>query len=736
MKKTLIKWLIILLWVGTFVIIASLVTVLILANSGKLGPMPSLYDIKNPKSVLGSEIYSSDGILLGKLYRTEDRIEVNYNDIAPAVISALVATEDERFFSHSGVDGRALLRAIFSFGTAGGGSTITQQLAKNLFTKGSSNKLVRMTQKIKEWIIAIKLERNLSKEEIITLYLNTVPFGDNLYGIKNASYTFFQKPPQQLTIDESAVLVGMLKATSYFNPRTNPEVALQRRNTVLGQMYRNNYIDKPSYEKLGNLPLKLNYRKLDENAGLAPYFREIVKSYVRNWCQKNTKFNGGHWDIYKDGLKIYTTINATMQGYAEDAVKEHLSSLQRTFNRGYGNDIFNGRNRDSILNVWMKNSDRWKDMEDAGFSTNEIKESFYKKINMSVFAWNENRGLDTLMTPLDSIIYHKKFFQVGFLVMDPYNGFVKAWVGGSDFKKFKYDHVNIQTKRQVGSTIKPLLYAAAIEYAGFNPETECENSRQCFPEYDNWCSNNNNPNDSVGFRTVAQGLAFSVNNVSVYILKHLGLPQFVSFLKKAQIRSKVLPVPSIAMGTPDISVYEMVRAFSMFPNMGIESDPIFVMRIEDKHGRVLFTNASRRVSVISESSAYKTLRMMQGTVDFGTARRVRNLYDIRIPMGGKTGTTNDYADAWFIGFTPQLVGGVWVGCDDRFIRFKDANGEGSGAALPIWAFFIKKSYNDKNLNLSPSIGFRRTAIDDHNLDNYMNNVKQESVNMSDREGVQ
>ncbi|MGL4347283.1 MAG: transglycosylase domain-containing protein, partial [Chitinophagaceae bacterium] len=598
--KTFIKWLMIVLWVGTFLSIIAIVIILMLANAGKLGHMPSLYDIKNPKSVLGSEIYSSDGVLLGKLYRTEDRIKVNYNDIAPAVISALVATEDERFFSHSGVDGRSLLRAIFSFGTAGGGSTITQQLAKNLFTKGSSNKLIRMTQKIKEWIIAVKLERNLSKEEILTLYLNTVPFGDNIYGIKNASNTFFQKLPQSLTIEESAVLVGMLKATSHFNPRTNPEGAFQRRNIVLGQMYRNSYIDHSTFQKLSNRPLQLNYRKLDENAGLAPYFREIVRNYVHIWCQKNKKPNGEHWDIYKDGLKIYTTINAKMQGYAEDAVKEHLSVLQRSFNRSNASNIFKERNKDSILNIWMKNSDRWKNMKNMGFSEDEINQSFSEPISMSVFAWNNYGSTDTVMTPLDSIVYHKKFFQVGFLVMDPYTGFVKVWVGGNNFKKFKYDHVSIKTKRQVGSTIKPLLYAAAIEHAGFNPETQCENRRQCFPEYDNWCSTNNNPKDSVGFRTVAQGLAFSINNVSVYILKHLGLSEFVNFLKKAQVRSKVLPVPSIAMGTPDISVYEMVRCFSMFPNMGIESDPVFVVRIEDKQGRVLFANSSKRVSVISE----------------------------------------------------------------------------------------------------------------------------------------
>ncbi|WP_207492711.1 transglycosylase domain-containing protein [Aridibaculum aurantiacum] len=709
---------------------ASFVLILLLANWGVFGKMPSIEDLENPSASIASEVIADDGTVMGKYY-LEDRTNVEFHNISKHIVSALIATEDERFYSHSGIDGRSLARAVVNLGKEGGASTISQQLALNLFTGNRArNPVSRGMQKLKEWIIAIKLERNFTKDEILALYLNTVPFGDNVYGIRNASRTFFQKDPDVINIEEAAVLVGMLKGSTLYNPRVNPKLALDRRNTVLEQMVRNKFLTDQEAQKLKLKPIALNYKKMDENAGLAPYFRMVLGQEMKKWCKEHKKPNGDNYDLYRDGLKIYTTLNPRMQLYAEEAVSKHISYMQKILNSQ--SNIKNGsvwKGREDVLNKAMKDSDRWKNLKKDGLSDEEIKKTFSKKVPMKIFAWNNKRETDTTMTPMDSIKYHRQMLQAGFMVMDPISGEIKAWVGGIDFKNFKFDHVNPNTRRQVGSTIKPLLYGLAVEEAGFTPNTTVVDVQQSFGSYGQVpatgasCTGRSMP--------MSSALAQSRNCASAYIMKQLGNNsndgprRFVEFLQKTNMQAKVDAYPSIALGSCEISLYEMMQAYSMFPGRGFNSKPLMIARIEDKNGNVLenFLPAQRK-EIISEVTAYTIALMMQGVIKNGTGRRMAS-YGINGEVAGKTGTTNDNSDAWFMGYTPQLLAGAWVGCDDRFIRFNSTNvGQGSSAALPIWAYFFSKAYDDKTLGIDREAKFSKPEVMSNDIIfDYLNNIR-------------
>ncbi|RYD51373.1 MAG: penicillin-binding protein [Sphingobacteriales bacterium] len=667
------------------------------------GNMPSIDQYENPSAALASEVRADDGSLLGRYY-VQDRSNSTYEEISPNVINALIATEDERFEEHSGVDGRAILRAVFSLGKAGGGSTITQQLAKNLFGRTKQSLLTIPIIKIREWVMAVRLERNLTKREIITLYLNTVPFPDNVYGIKNASLTFFSKTPDKLRLDEAAVLIGTLKGNSMYNPRTHADRALSRRNTVLDQMVKAERLDATTASDLKAKPVILNYKKISYHDGLAPYFRKVVESEVKKLTKDLYKSNGESYDIYKDGLKIYTTINPTMQRYAEEAVEEHLKSIQPLFfaQSGYGSGTVWNKQK-SILDRAMKSSDRYKDMKESGATDAEIEAAFRKPVKTKVFSWKSpNHQKDTVISPLDSIKYTRMFLQAGFMVMEPETGEVKAWVGGIDHDYYQYDHVNIRATRQVGSTIKPLLYCLAVDN-GISPCSNISTAAQSFPGVRGLY---NAGGSKYGSMPMKKALASSVNNAALYLIKQVGIEGFVDFLRKCGVTAKIDPVPSMALGVSDISLYEMMRAYTMFPTSGMQSQPIFITKIEDKNGNLLKSFTPEQKEIISASTAFKMVKMMRGVVDFGTGARLRRRYNFTVDAGGKTGTTNSQADAWFMGYTPQLLGGVWVGCDDRFLSFRsEALGQGAAAALPIWALFMKKAYADKSLGLDPKKEF-------------------------------
>jgi penicillin-binding protein 1A len=682
-------------------IIAFLLMIL-LANFGVFGKMPSLQELENPSILQASEVYAQDGTLMGKYYTDRgNRSNVKYRDISRYAIDALIATEDERFYSHNGIDFKSTLRAVVTLGSDGGGSTITQQLAKALLAQGSRNKAWRVIEKLKEWIIAVKLEKNFTKEEIITLYLNVVPFGNNIYGIRNASRTFFQKEPDRLQIEEAALLIGMLKGNTLYNPVRNPKAALDRRNVVIGQMEVNGKISAEEAKALKALPIQLNYRKMDENTGYAPYFREILKEEIKEALKDLRRPDGEPYNIYNDGLKIYTTINVKMQQYAEEAMAQHMSMLQKNVNNRAS--IKNGKiwqGKENILERAMKESDRWRNLEEEGLSDDEIRASFNEKVSMRVFAWNAKREKDTVMTPLDSIKYHRQMEQASFMAMDPVTGEVRAWVGGINFKTYKYDHVNIKTKRQVGSTIKPLLYTQAVEERGFTPDMQLPNEPQYFPG-SGWVPASKECKGGAG--SMLSALAYSKNCATAYIMKQVGPAQFSEFMARLNIPTRIEPYPSIALGTCDLSLYEMLWGYTIFAGRGFSTKPFAISRIEDRNGNVIkrFDFSSNRKEVISEATAYTMARMMQGAVDIGTAAGMRNRVGAA-EMGGKTGTTNDNADAWFIGYTPQMLVGSWVGFDDQFIRNE---GDGSRMARPICEFFLGKVLSDAKSGIDKEARF-------------------------------
>ena len=676
-------------WRFFFVGIGLFVVLVIIINLGWMGAMPQLEDIENPTASLASQVFADDGTPIGKYY-IEDRIITDYRDISPFAVQALVATEDKRFYDHSGIDPLSVGRALFFLGSEGGGSTLTMQTAKNLFTENWSTKniFLRSIQKLKEAIIAIKLERNFTKEEIITLYLNTVAFGDNVFGIRNASKTFFQKEPDRINIEEAAVLIGMVNGPGIYNPRTNPKRAMDRRNLVMNRMVTKNFLTEPEAAILKKQPIQLNYKKLDENNGLGPYFRMILGEEMKKWCKENKKNNGDNYDLYRDGLKIYTTINPSMQIYAEQAVARHMNNLQKLFNNQ--ENIKTGsvwKGYEHVLESAMKQSDRWKNMKKEGVDEEEIKKSFLEPVNMHIFAWNNVRGKDTLMTPYDSIKYHRQMLQAGFIVMNPMDGQIKAWVGGIDYKTFKYDHANINTKRQVGSTMKPLLYSLAIEEAGFTPNTTVYDNQQSFGSYGlvpattRTCTGAAMP--------MALALAKSRNCATAYILKQIdnngnnGAKRLIDFLRKCDFKSEIPPYPSIGIGAVELSLFEMMQGYSIFPGRGFSAKPMYITRIEDRNGNVLANFVPTRKEVISDVTAYSVIKMMQGVMTNGTGAGIWG-YDMPagLEIAGKTGTTNDNSDAWFMGYTPQLLAGGWVGADDRFIRFNKESKNGEGAGRP------------------------------------------------------
>jgi penicillin-binding protein 1A len=697
------------------------VLMVVLAAYGVFGKMPSLKELENPSLLQTSEVYAADGSLMGKYYlENGNRSNVDYKDISKHIVNALIATEDERFKDHSGIDPKGTLRAIGTLGRGGGGSTITQQLAKALLAQGQgTNKAWRVIEKIKEWVIAVKLERNFTKEEMVALYLNAVPFSDNVFGIRNASRTFFQKEPDKVTVDQAAILIGMVNGPGIYNPRKHPDRSKDRRNLVLSRMATNKYITETEANKYKAVPIKLNYRKLDENTGFAPYFREILKEEVKRELKLIKKPDGTNYDIYNDGLKIYTTINPRMQQYAEEAVSQHMPSMQRILNGQ--SDIKTGsawKNHENVLEAAMKQSERWNNMKEEGLSEAEIKKSFYKKTEMKVFAWNVKREKDTTMTPYDSIKYHRQIMQASFMAMDPMSGEVKAWVGGVNFKTFKFDHVNLETKRQVGSAIKPFLYAQAMEQRGFEPDSEVEDRAQFFPG-SGWVPTQRAV--SGGTMTMARGLAYSKNGVAAYLMKQVGPQQFVNFLDEINIPTKLKPYPSNALGSCDLSLFEMMWGYTMFPSGGFSVKPFFITRIEDRNGNIIkrFDFSTTRKEVLSQVTAYKMARMMEGASVFGTAKGLKGSLGIA-EMGCKTGTTNDNTDAWFMGFTPELLAGGWVGCDNNFIHISKNNGMGYGgtAAAPVWRNFFSKVLNDRKLGYNKNEKFLKPE----DLDNAVNSA--------------
>ncbi|HEY4064036.1 MAG TPA: transglycosylase domain-containing protein [Puia sp.] len=701
-------------WILFFTGLVAVVTLITLIATGVFGQLPSLHELENPSLVLASEVYADDGTSMGKYYTEKgNRTHADFQQISPNVIHALVATEDERFYDHSGIDGKAVMRAVLRFGKDGGGSTITQQLALNMFNgERSHNRISRVIQKLKEWIIAIELERHFTKEEILTLYLNDVSFSDNIYGIRGAAHTFFQKEPDSLSVDEAAVLVGMVNNPRVFNPRTNPKAALERRNIVLNRMVSNNYLAEEDATTLKQKPIDIHhYRKINENNGIAPYFRDVLRGDLKKWCKEHINpATGQPYNLFQDGLKVYTTINPTMQAYADEAVLRQMPLLQAQLDQQ--RSIRQGevwQKHANILQSAMHSSDRWREGEDAGLPEAEIRASFDKPVRMRVFAWNAAHEKDTVMTPMDSIKYHRQMLQTGFMVMDPFTGSVKAWVGGIDFKTYKFDHVNINTKRQVGSSIKPYLYSLAIEDFNFTPQTSCDAVQQFFPAYNDYVPARSGSHWSPGPYPMAYGLGWSINEVAAYIMKSFG-PQgpqiFADYLKRIGIPTNVKPYPSLALGACELSLFEMLGGYTIFPSGGVSTPPHYLSRIEDKHGNVLEIFPAQHKEVLSQSTAYTMTRMMQGPVDFGTAAGLRQRIGVA-EMGGKTGTTNDNSDCWFMGYTPQLLAGIWVGCDEPFIYLESRSSDGGHVARPVWEYFFEKALADKSLGLDKDARFAK-----------------------------
>lgn len=691
------------MWLFAAAFIGGIVLLFALVAAGAFGALPNWETIENPRNQLATEIYSRDGVLLGKYY-FQNRSEATFDEIPPLVKKTLIATEDIRFYQHSGIDYWGTVGGVLSTltGDRRGASTITQQLALNLFGEyRERNKIKRAFQKLKEWVTAVKLERRYTKDEIINLYLNTVEFSENSYGIKSAARTYFNKSVDSLKVEEAAMLIGMLKGTTLYNPRRNPKSAINRRNTVIDQLSKYKFLAKAEADSIKNRPIKLNFVSPDHNEGTATYFRENLRQELLRWCKDNVKSNGDHYNIYTDGLKIYTTIDYKLQQYAEQAVLEHMKELQANFFKAYKNNPPWGHDETFIDNA-MKQCERYQRLKKDGASPAEIKKSFNTKVAITVFTYNGDK--DTTMTPLDSLKYYKMFLHCGFMAMDPKTGEVLAWVGGVNHRYFKYDHVNINAKRQVGSTIKPILYTVAIEN-GYSPCYKVPNTKVVFENFNNW-SPENSDNKYGGILTLYQGLAGSVNTISAYLMKQIGPKPMIDMARRMGIQSHMDPYPSICLGTPDISVFELTGAYSTFADKGVYTKPIFISRIADNQGVTVQEFHSKRVEVVNESVAYTMCRMLQNVVNNGTARRLRFKYKLEGEIGGKTGTTQNSTDGWFMGITPQIAAGCWVGGDDRIIRFKTMlYGQGASMALPVFGGFMQRAYADKKTGLDPTAKF-------------------------------
>jgi penicillin-binding protein 1A len=732
-----IKWLWILLLspVFIFAIMISLVAI------GVFGSLPKVDELLNPKNNLATIVYSGDMKILGKYY-SENRVNVDFEKIDKDVVNALIATEDARFYEHSGVDVKALARSIsgiFVGGGKGGGSTVTQQLAKMMFPREKLNKMELVVRKVKEWIIATQLEKYYTKEEILALYLNKFDFLNLAVGIKSASQIYFNRGQDSLKIEQAAMLVGMAKNPALFNPIRHADTTLQRRNVVLNQMVKYGYLAKDKYDSLKVLPLGLSFRPEDHNDGLATYFREYLRdNFLKAWCEKHINPETEKpYNIYKDGLKIFTTVDSRMQQYAEESVNEHMQDLQKMFSK----ECLNKKNApfawnvskqeiEGIMKSSIKRSDRYRELKADGLSHEQIMETFYKRVPMRVYSLRGD--IDTILTPYDSIKYYKSFLQTGFMAMEPQTGYVKAWVGGINHKHFKYDHVKV-SKRQVGSTFKPFVYALAIQ-EGLSPCHQVPNVRTCIalPDGKDWCPDNSDGLKGTGqMITLRRALALSVNYVTAWVMKQYGPHAVVNLVKRLGITSDIPEVPSICLGTPDISVFEMVGANSTFANKGTYVQPTFITRIEDKNGKVLEEIIPNSDEVFSEEKAYAMIQLMQGVVQYGTGSRLRgSKYKLSNQIAGKTGTTQHNADGWFIGLTPDLVAGAWVGGEDRSIHFNSiVEGQGATMALPIWGKFFVKVYADKTLkvskadfprpkNLDPNLEMDCSKYDDQPLDGY------------------
>ncbi|MGB2482834.1 MAG: penicillin-binding protein 1A [Flavobacteriaceae bacterium] len=736
--------------------------VFILASLGFMGAMPDHTALENPRTNLATEIISSDGVTIGKFYYRDNRTPVGYDELPKHLVDALIATEDFRFNDHAGIDLKGTLRAVIKLGKDGGGSTISQQLAKQLFHgEGSKNKFGRITQKIKEWIIATRLEKQYTKEEIIAQYFNIYDFGNNADGIRSASRIYFGKEPSNLSISESAMLVGMFKNSSLYNPRPNrnPIGTRNRRNVVLSQMAKYNFISETLKDSLQSTALNLNYTPESHREGIATYFRAYLKEFLKEWASNNRKRNGEKYNIYKDGLRVYTTIDSRMQTIAEQSVSEHMKSLQAEFfvqNTKKRNPTapfseLEDEEVEQLLELGMRRSERWRKMRyDLKKPKEEIIASFKKPIPMKIFSWTAlNNEIDTIMTPMDSMRYYKSFLRAGMMSMEPQTGFVKAWVGGYNYKHFQYDMVK-QGKRQVGSTFKPFVYAAAIDQLHLSPCDSLPKAQITIPAMKHgnmkpWTPKNSSDNYS-GFETLKSGLANSRNTITARLMNEIGPNPVINLAMKLGIEQNIPPVPSISLGTPDLSIYEMVAAYSTFANKGVYTKPVMVTRIEDKNGTLLYQFSPETRDVLSEEIAYVTVNLMEGVTEFGSGQRLRHNfasdqivyqevvtgypYEFENPIAGKTGTTQNQSDGWFMGMVPNLVTGVWVGGEDRATHFENITyGQGATMALPIWANFMKRCYLVEELGISkdefekPELLTIETECDNY-LDQEMNELNE------------
>ena len=716
-------------WIIFFSGIIGLTGMFYAASEGYLGEMPDFRQLENPKTNLATQIISSDNKVLGKFHFGENRIPIQFEDLPKNLVDALISTEDERFYSHSGIDFKATLRAIVFLGKRGGASTISQQLARQLFVGvRSKNIFEALSQKFKEYVIAVRLERQYTKHEIISMYLNIYDFGYNGDGIKSASNIYFDKELDSLNLEESAMLVGMLKNSSYYNPLRRPELVKNRRNVVFIQMQKNGHLDQKTVDSLKQIPLSIDYTPQSHREGLATYFRAYLQSFMKDWTAENLKKDGSKYNIYLDGLKIYTTINYEMQQYAEEAVKLHMANLQEEFFKQNTPELnptapfLDLESEDSIkiFQNAMKRSERWRKMRGSGKSEEEMFEVFEKEVPMSLFSWKGE--IDTVMKPIDSIRYYKHFMQAGMMSMEPQTGHVKAWVGGINYKHFQYDHVK-QGKRQIGSTFKPFLYATAIDQLKLSPCDSLPDAIYCiepnkFGNPEPWCPTNSSDKYG-GFRTLKNALANSKNTISAQLMDKVGPKPVADLARNLGIESYIPDVPAIALGTPDLSVFEMVGAYGAFANQGIYVKPTMISRIEDKNGTLLYQSIPETKDVISAESAYATVNLLEGVTKFGSGARLRHdipeeernpvyrdvvtgyPYKFENAIAGKTGTTQNQSDGWFMGMVPNLVTGVWVGAEDRATHFETiAYGQGATMALPIWGIFMKKCYENEELGIS------------------------------------
>ncbi|WP_417362593.1 penicillin-binding protein 1A [Galbibacter sp.] len=708
-----------------------LALIFLLASWGVFGKLPTFEVLENPDTNLASEVISSDGKTLGKYYFEDNRTPVDFDELPDHLVNALIATEDERYYDHSGIDARGTLRAVVFLGARGGASTITQQLAKLLFTdKVSSNIVERIIQKVKEWIIAVRLEDQYTKEEIIAMYFNIYDFGNQADGIRSAARIYFGKEPSKLELDESAMLVGMFKNSSLYNPLRNPVGVTNRRNVVFEQMYKNKFISEVQLDTLKEAPLEIDYHPESHREGIATYFREYLRDWLRTWTSdpKNFRPDGEKYNIYLDGLKIFTTIDSRMQKYAEEAVTSHMTNLQAEYfvqntkerNKTAPFHDLTPEEIEKVIDNSMRRSERWRHMrDDLGKSSEQIIASFKEERPMRIFSWKGE--IDTVMSPLDSLRYYKYFLQTGMMSMEPQSGHVKAWVGGINYKHFQYDHVK-QGRRQVGSTFKPFVYATAIDQLHLSPCDQLPDIYTCIEahKYGNmepWCPKNSNGTYTGEMITLKQALANSVNTITARLMDKVGPQPVVNLIRRMGVESPVLAVPSIGLGTPDLSVYEMVGAFGTFANQGVYVKPVMVTRIEDKNGTVLYESVPETRDVLSPEVAYTTVKLMEGVTQYGSGARLRGNYaknqqfykeimtdypyEFTNPIAGKTGTTQNQSDGWFMGMVPNLVTGVWVGGEDRSIHFATIRyGQGASMALPIWGSYMKKCYADEDLAIS------------------------------------